>query len=116
MAFIEIEECLRNPDFNNNRFILTVTAAKRASDLIQIKDQPLVKTRSGKYTTTALQEILAGRLTTIPETAEILAEREQAEHPREQHAAPPVDTRTLDEVMEAPEDIIEAEDDTDTDA
>lgn len=66
MAFIEIEKCLENPDFLNSRFMLTNLAAKRAADLILMKDHPLIEdSRFRKPTTLALEEIITGKLTLI---------------------------------------------------
>ena len=54
MARITVEDCLHNCE---NRFELTLLAAKRARQLSLGKDDPLVKRKKNKWTVIALREI-----------------------------------------------------------
>ncbi|ADU67129.1 DNA-directed RNA polymerase subunit omega [Desulfurispirillum indicum] len=63
MAFINIEKCLKDSSFLNNRFVLTSVAAKRANDLALVRDHPMISDSSyTKFPTQALEEISLGLL------------------------------------------------------
>ncbi|MBB5021021.1 DNA-directed RNA polymerase subunit omega [Desulfurispira natronophila] len=68
MAFIHIQNCLEDPSFLNNRFILTSVAARRSNDLLQVMDRPMVESSYRKMTNVALEEILTGKLKAIQQS------------------------------------------------
>lgn len=70
MARITVEDCLEKL---NNRFELTLLAAKRARQLVKSGEQPMVPWENDKCTVVALREIADGLI-----TEEILKAREKS--------------------------------------
>lgn len=72
MARITVEDCLTKM---NNRFDLTLLAAKRARHLLMSADEPFVPWENDKATVVALREIAGGFV-----TAETIRQQELASH------------------------------------
>lgn len=72
MARITVEDCLQE---QNNRFELTLLAAKRARHLVMSGQEPLVPWENDKPTVVALREIAEGLI-----TPEVIEQQEMSRH------------------------------------
>lgn len=74
MARVTIEDCLDNVE---NRFALTLLAARRARQIMKGAD-PVVDSPRNKEMVTALREIAAGRVTFDTDVSGLLSSMEDA--------------------------------------